>query len=287
MKQDYLKSVLRQNKSSFSRTENEIFNYFDKIGYEVANKSLAELSNETGISESSIFNFVKKLGFSGFQDFRIKIATMSPAVAEERKLTGFTDIEKTDEPFTIAQKVISSNAQSISDLIYSIDEDTINNALELMNNSTALHFFGIGASSLVAFDSFHKFHRTHMRCNYVVDSHMQLTYATKLDENDCAFVFSHTGNTIETVEIAEVLRRNGVKVIAMTGNPNSKLVKLADVSFVVHSQEFSYQSEALTARFLYLTLIDILYVSIMYQDEEENIASLNQIRDAIDQRRLK
>lgn len=290
MTRNYLQTLLIKNRGSYSKIELEIANYFKKIGNEVTTKSLAELSEESGVSESSIFNFVKKLGFNGFQEFKIKVATMSNPVTdviESDKMTAFDDITPDDSSFLIAQKIIKSNAQSITNLIHSIDENILEAALELIRTSGALHFFGSGASSIVAFDSFHKFHRSHLRCNYVIDSHMQLTYATKLDETDCAFLFSHTGNSIEINEIASILRENNVSIISMTGNHNSKLAEMSDVTFVVDSEEFSYRSEALTARFLYLTLIDILYVCIMYENEEENIESLSRIRTAIAHRRFK
>lgn len=288
MTNNYLNQLLIKHRSSFSAKDQEIAKYFKTIGTSVMNKTLSELSEEINASEASIYNFVKKLGFKGFQEFKIAVAAQStPKADNQPTMTAFSDIERGDDPLTIAKKIIDSNAQSIKDLTLSLDEKVLLDALELIKEASVIHFFGVGASSIVAFDSFHKFHRSHLRCNYIIDSHMQLTYATKLNHNDCAFIFSHTGNTIETIEIAEILHSNNVKIISMTGNPNSKLAELSDVSFVVYSEEFAFRSESLTARFLYLTLVDILYVCLMYQYEEKNIDSLKAIRKAIAKRRLK
>lgn len=110
---------------------------------------------------------------------------------------------------------------------------------------------------------------------------MQLSYSTKLNEEDCVFLFSHSGQTLETRQIGRILKANNVKIITLTGNPNSELVELADVSFVIPSEEAIFRSESLTAKVLYLTLVDILFVNLMYKDEKKNKESLNKIREAI------
>lgn len=110
---------------------------------------------------------------------------------------------------------------------------------------------------------------------------MQLSYATKLGPDDCVFLFSHSGETLDTIEIAKISRENRAKIITLTGNYDSELVKLSDTAFVVYSEESAFRSESLTARILYLTIIDILYVSVMYYDEEENKKSLEKIRKAL------
>jgi len=281
MKSKYLDTLLLKHKASFSDTEKIIANHFKKLGTDVINKTLSNLAEETEVSEGSFYKFVKKLGFDGFQHFKISIAsTIQPTTSESPDMTTFSDISKEDSAYVIAQKVLSSTEEALSNLLLSIEED-LNKALDIIDSSETLHFFGQGASTILAFDSYHKFHRSHYRCNYIIDYHMKLTYSTKLGPTDCVFLFSHSGKTTETIEVARVLRKNDVKVITLTGNPKSELVKLSNVSLVVFSEESIFRSESLTAKVLYLTLIDILFVNVMYNDEERNTQSLNKIRQAI------
>ncbi len=282
MKSEYLDTLLHKHKASFSETEKKIADYFKTLGTEVINKTLSNLSSETGVSEGSFYKFVKKLGFDGFQDFKISIAsTIQPTVNETQQMTTFSDISKDDSAYVIAQKVLSSTEEALSKLLLFIEEIDLNEALDIINKSDVLHFFGQGASTILAFDSYHKFHRSHYRCNYIIDSHMQLTYSTKLGSSDCVFLFSHSGNTIETIEVARTLRKNNVNIISLTGNPESELVNLSDVSLIIYSEESIFRSESLTAKVLYLTLIDIIFVNVMYQNEEKNTQSLDKIREVI------
>lgn len=275
-----LETLLLKHNMSFSDTEKRIAAHLKKLGFEVVNKTLANLSEETGISEGSFYKFVKKIGFDGFQHFKISIASSTNPVEEASQIT-FSDINNEDSHYEVAQKVLASTEKALSNLLLFIEEEDLNTAIDLIKHSETLHFFGQGASSILAFDSYHKFHRSHYKCNYINNYHMQLTYSTKLGPEDCVFLFSHSGKTIETIEIAKILQETGAKIITLTGNPNSPLVDMADVSLVTYSEEAVFRSESLTAKVLYLTLIDILYVNIMYKDEEKNLESLKKIRKAI------
>jgi len=282
MAYNYLEKLLRHRMRSFNDTERLIAEHFLNLGNGIANKTLSELSNEINVSESTIFKFVKKLGFNGFQDFKISVAfNFNEDTSRNEDLVVFAEISHDDTPYVIAQKIVHSNKQLLDQLIHTITEKQLQQALDLIVHAKGLYFFGQGASSVVALDSYHKFLRTKYQCNYISDVHMQLSLASKLGPDDCVFLYSHSGLTMETIEIAKILRHNQAKIISLTGNESSELVKLSDVSFVVYSEEFAFRSEALTARILYLTIIDILYVAVMYQDEEKNRESLEKIRSAL------
>ncbi|QQP69534.1 MurR/RpiR family transcriptional regulator [Carnobacterium sp. CS13] len=282
MSYNYLEKLLRPYMKSFNDTEKIIADHFISLGNEVVNKTLSNLADDTGLSEATIFKFVKKIGYDGFPNFKISVASNFRSI-EERKneLIIFSDVSKEDSSYTIAQKLVHSNQVALDNLIESLDEERINRALDLIYDSKTIHFFGQGASSVIALDSYHKFLRTRFHCNYISDYHMQLSYATKLGPDDCVFLFSHSGETIETIEVAKILRNNKVKIIVLTGNHHTDLVKLSNISFVVDSEESAFQSETLTSRILYLTIIDILYVALMYHDEAKNKESLEKIRQAL------
>lgn len=278
----YLNNLFQPYLSTYSKTEKKIAKYFLEIGADISVKTLEQLSTEIGVSKSAIFQFVKKHGFTGFQTFKIAIAQNLPVNKERTsELVVFSDISSTDSYFAMAQKIIQSSKALLDELLHSLNEEQLNKALDLILSSSHLHFFGLGSSSTVAYDSYHKFIRSKFLCNYIQDHHMQISYATKLDESNCIFLFSHSGNSIETINIAKVAKENKAKLIVLTGNAMSELLEYADVSFVIDTVEASLGSESLSSRSLYLTVIDILYTAVMYDDEENNKNSVAKIRKAL------
>lgn len=284
MKNHYLDQRIRLKKSNLSDTEQKIADYFVHSGEVISRKTLEELADEIGISQSSIYQFVKKIGYSGFQDFKIDIARNSnyqPTFQKLNYMTGADDITPDDSSIDIAKKVVQSNIYSLSNATHFLTEELLDNALSIIYSAKTLHFFGLGGSSIVAFDSFHKFIRTKYRCNYIFDYHMQLGFATKLTSEDCVFIFSHSGQTKESVNLARQIKKTSAKIIALTGNSGSELVTLANQAIIVLTEETLFRTESLASRISYLTVMDILYTNVMHHNYDQNIDSIKKIRDNI------
>ena len=267
MQNIYLLNIIKQNKNKFSSSEDSLVDYFLQLkNDELVNKTLADMANETDISQTTIYNFVKKLGFNGFQDFKIKLASNSIIPTQPERFVNYTEIDPSDSYIEVANF---------------LDEKTLHRIVRLLEKSHDVYFFGQGGSSVIALDSYHKFLRTKLNCHYVSDYHIQLSICSKLSKKDCVFLFSHSGDSLETINLAKILQKNGCPVICITGNPTGKILKLATESVIAFSQEAKYRTESLTSRLLYQTVMDILYTIIMFKDEEENEKVLKRIRSAI------
>lgn len=66
------KIISKQKNFTFS--ENEIANFVINNPEVVVNNTITYMANETGTSETSINRFCKKIGFKGFNDFKIALA---------------------------------------------------------------------------------------------------------------------------------------------------------------------------------------------------------------------
>ncbi|GGC90363.1 MurR/RpiR family transcriptional regulator [Enterococcus wangshanyuanii] len=284
MKNHYLDQRIRLKKGNLSETEQKISHYFVHSDEMLSRKTLEELANEIEVSQSSIYQFVKKIGYNGFQDFKIDIARNSnyqPAFQNLNINTGADDITPEDTSIDIAKKVVQSNIYSLSNATHFLTEELLNRVLTIIYSAKTLHFFGLGGSSIVAFDSFHKFIRTKYRCNYIFDYHMQLSFVTKLTSEDCVFIFSHSGQTKESVNLARQIKKTSAKIIVLTGNSGSELVTLANQAIIVLTEETLFRTESLASRISYLTVMDILYTNVMHHNYDQNIESIKKIRDNI------
>ncbi|MGC6769412.1 MurR/RpiR family transcriptional regulator [Enterococcus sp. LJL128] len=284
MKNHYLDQRIRLKGGALSETEQKIADHFTHEDEVLSRKTLEELANEIGVSQSSIYQFVKKIGYGGFQDFKIDVARNSnyqPGFQNVNHMTGADDIHPDDSSIDIAKKVLQANIYSLSNSIHFLTEELLNEALALIYSAKTLHFFGLGGSTIVAFDSFHKFIRTKYRCNYIFDYHMQLGFATKLTSDDCVFIFSHSGQTKESINLARQVKKTPAKIIALTGNSGSELVNLADKAIIVLTEETVFRTESLASRISYLTVMDILYTNVMHHNYDQNVESIKKIRDNI------
>ncbi len=283
MKNHYLDQRIRIKKPKLSDTEQKIANYLVHAEDTLANKTLDDMASEIGVSQSSVYQFVKRIGYSGFQEFKIDVARNSNYQPTFQPVSagGDENITSEDSSFDIAKKVLQANLHSLSNSTHFITEELLDSVLALIYSAKTLHFFGQGGSTIVAFDSFHKFIRTKYRCNYIFDYHMQLSFVTKLTSEDCVFIFSHSGQTKESINLARQVKKTEAKMITLTGNGGSELTTLSDEAIIVVTEESRFRTEALSSRIGYLNVMDAIYTNVMHHSYDQNTDSLKRIRDNI------
>lgn len=279
---NYLESLIKRKIANRTPIDKKISDYLVVADDGVLTMTITQLAHASGVSETSIYKYVKKLGFTGYGDFKINLASNAARRQNaEQGITVLTDIKPDDQPIDIAQKVVQYNVALLHDFSDFIDADKLNKTLGLMYDAHSLTFIGQSGSSAIAFDSYHKFLRSKYPCNYIFDYHIQLSYATKLGPDDVVFLFSHSGVTKETIAVGEQLHKSGAKIITLTGSPASPLIQLSDVSFVLFTEEVAAKAESMSSKILYTTLTDILFLNLMFHDEKANQAATQKIRNAL------
>jgi len=262
----------------FSAKEQTIADYIIENPTIVSHSSISDLSAQLGIADSTFFQFTKKLGFNGFKEFKMEL------LKQENDFVSISiheNIKKDDNELTMAQKVFDSNISSLEDTRRLLQEKDLKQAVQLINQSERLFLFGMGGSEIVATDAYHKFLRSPISVFHSTDYHIQLMEASIMTPNDCAIFISHTGKSKETIQIAREAKEAGAKIIVITSYQNSPLAKLGDIILISISEETEFRSEALASRLAQLTIIDSIYVILMFLNKDESQNSISKIRHAI------
>lgn len=262
----------------FSPKEQAIATYILENPDKVAHSSISDLSTELGIADSTFFQFTKTLGYSGFKDFKLAL------LKQENDLSAVTiheNVQKDDSVLVMAEKVFDSNMKTLTDTRKLLKEADLNKAIKLISESRRLYFFGVGGSEIVATDAYHKFLRSPIPVGHSTDYHIQLMEASLLTQADCAILISHSGKSKETIRIAEAAKKAGAKIIVVTSQANSPLAKLGDVVFISISEEIEFRSEALASRIAQLSIIDSLFVILMFNNREQAQDTIAKVRSVI------
>ncbi|MDZ5062904.1 MurR/RpiR family transcriptional regulator [Clostridium perfringens] len=261
-----------------SPKEQNIADYILENPISVAHNSISDLSAELNVAGSTLFQFAKKLGYSGFKELKMAI------LIQENKFSTTSiheNIEIDDNELTIAQKVFDSNIKTLTNTKKILQLDDLKKAAEIISNSNTLYFFGVGGSGILAEDAYHKFLRSPILARHSTDYHMQLMEASLLTPQDCAICISHTGKSKEIIKIAEIVQKIGAKVIVITSHAYSPLAKIGDIVFISISEEIDFHSEALSSRISQLSILDSLYVILMFMDKEKSKEALSKVRYTI------
>jgi DNA-binding MurR/RpiR family transcriptional regulator len=271
-------SAIRTKYHTLSSVQKGIADYILQNAPEVVLLSIGGLAGKCGTSETTVMRFLRKLDFDSYQVFRVRIAQEIP---HGRMESVYSEIERGDSVASIMEKVISSTARSVEDLRQLVRADDIAKSVSLMRNASRIFFTGLGASSFIAFDAYHKFLRLGLNASASSDSHLMSIVASHAGESDLVFAVSHSGESRDILDCVRLASGNGAKVIAFTSYRGSSLTNLADVVLLSSSNETRFRSDALVSRILQLVIVDMLYVAMVLEMGPEAIQRINRSRLAV------
>jgi len=234
--------------------------------------SLKEIAEDAGVSEAMVVKIAKKLGFSGFRDFRTGLVDYNslPSADLHRELS------PDDSGAEIVQKVFRTSMQALEETLAILDPKAFDQAAAYIHNARQRDFYGIGGSAQIARDVAHKFLRIGIRTSVFDDAHMMLMSASLLGPEDVAVGFSHSGSTTAVLEPLELARRQGARTIAITNYGGSPIADIADVVLCSTAQGSPLLGENAAARIVQLNILDAVFVAVAQRDleaAERNLAS--------------
>ncbi len=266
---------------SMSEKERSIADVILAAPREAVHPSIDELSDRIGVSVSTLFRFVRKLGFEGYQQFRISLATETVESSSH-----FYEAPVCSADGDTAVSVVFKTAIAALELTMErLDRGALEKAAALAIRARGLFLFGLGGSGIVAKDAYHKLLRAGIRCSAPEDFHLQLMAASQAGPEDAAILVSHTGVNKDALAVAAELKRCGVPLIAISTYPRTPLTKLADLLLLSAAPSSPYASEAFSARIAQLAIVDSLYVEVMELLGEGGVGNLESMRSVIAKRR--
>lgn len=136
-----------------------------------------------------------------------------------------------DDAGAIAEKVLRSDMQAISDTLAVLDAAALEAAVGAMLGASRIEVYGVGSSVPVALDAYYRFLRLGLPATVVTDPHMQAG-------------------------------RAGARRVLLTSFRNTPIGELADVEIVVASPESALRPEAVSSRIAHLAVVDALSVAL-------------------------
>ncbi|MDN5337341.1 MAG: hypothetical protein PWQ20_411 [Thermotogaceae bacterium] len=257
--------TIREKYDSFTKAEKRIADVILQNPRKVLEISISELSKYANVkSEASVVKFYRKINLNSFQQFKVLLAqSLSEAPLE----IVYEDISEKDNTKVITEKIFKATVRAILDTLNTIEIEKIEKSAELFREAERVIFFGFAASAAVAFDAFHKFTRIGKSCLFSNDEHMMITILANLKKGDLLVTISHTGETKSIVSIASKAIKQGIPVVAITGNRNSNLAKISTVALVTNTKETKIRTDAMTSRIVQLVILDTIYTLLASKDQ--------------------
>ena len=273
--------VIHERLPSMSAKERKIADFILSSPHDAVHPSIEALAERIGVSESTLFRFVRKLGYEGYQQFRIALAMET----SEPTARYYDEPVEADSSESAVAVVFKTAIDALERTQAGIDPRTLEKAADMLAGASFILFLGLGGSAIVAKEAYHKIMRAGIHCAAPEDFHMQLMAASQAGPGDVAVLVSHTGANKDALAIADVLRSRGAGIVAMSTYPRTPLSKMADALLLSAAPPSPYFIEDFSARLAQLAVVDALYVEVMQRRGERGSVALAEMRSVIAKRR--
>ncbi|MER7079078.1 transcriptional regulator, RpiR family [Saccharopolyspora kobensis] len=268
-----------------ARAEQRVANIVLADPASISRRSITEVAEAAGTSETTVTRFCKAIGVGGYPDLRIALAADTARTSTRDRELG-SDIAPDDDLRQIIEKVGYADAKAVEETAEQLDAAVLEPLVEDVAQARRIDVYGVGASAFVALDLQQKLHRIGLTCFAWSDTHNALTSAAVLREGDVAIGISHTGATAETVEALREARRRGATTAALTNFARSPITEVADHVLTTAVRETTYRSGAMASRIGQLTVIDCLFIGVAQRHLDQARAALEATYEAVGGHRL-
>lgn len=273
-------ALINSHMNAFTNSELKVAEFILKDPKPVIYTSITDIAYQVKVGEATVLRFCRKLGFKGYQSFKLTLA-QGLEKADEMYKELYDEITKNDSEEEVCKKILNKSILSLNETFDLIDYKSIKKVVNYMIKAERIFFFGVGDSAVTAMDAKARFIRVTNKADAVMDSHFQSMQASLLTKKDLAIAFSHSGSTKDTVEILKKAKKCGAKTVCITHFSKSPITNYADELLLIGVNENPLQGGAITSKIAQLYLIDILYVYYYMMTAQESIFNKEKTAEAI------
>ena len=269
---------IKEEYRKLTKSEKKVADYFIENYKDAINESTQSIAVATDTSPATVIRFVKTLKFDGLQQLKLAIAadmdSQKPDITDEI-------IHQKDGLSEIVEKNKRNLINSIERLYALMDLELIEKSVDAIDSAKKVYLFGVGASGIVCYDINYKLSRIGKNVVFNNDIHLQLVNLNFITKEDACVCVSYSGNTKETVLVAEIAKKAGAKTLGICCYGRNELSKICDITLRVPHDERELRLGAISSRNTTLTLLDTIYLAITHRHYPDVLNDIESTRDLI------
>ncbi|MDO5755780.1 MAG: MurR/RpiR family transcriptional regulator [Tissierellia bacterium] len=268
-----VKDIIIGNYNYLNKQERKVAEEVLRSPEKIIHNSIKEAALACGVSDTTVFRFCSKLGFDGFQDFKIHLAMAIPGNREEKVLP----IEKGDDTYVVMNKILASTQKAMKQTIHHTSTESLEQIAAIIEQKQKILIYATSASSEIAGEMKRRFSRLGYTIECTDDPYDMVLYTTVSKNKAIAFFISDHGTNPDLLEQMELAKRYKIPTVVMTRNKASVMAIRSDFTILCEGFREEFMVESLEMKYSALLVMDILYFKIFMKNEKENSERLQEI----------
>ena len=257
---------IRLQESSFTEASKKIVKKIFSSPNTIIHMTIWQAAEFCGTSEASIVRFCKMLGYNGYHDFKICLASELSLSNDPIILSA---LQVDDDEAAVLQKVFAVEIKTIQDTAASIDTEAFKHAVDCILSAKKLEFYSFGNSRPITYDAHFRMLKIGINSYVGIDIADSIMHANMLEPGDVAIAVSHSGSTKYTCMALEAAHGRGARTISVTAFPKSPITSVSDIClFAATNDEFDFQSTTVASKMAEMAIMDALYTAVAFRKGE-------------------
>ncbi len=247
-----------------------VLNNYDKAAFMTAKR----IGESTGISESTVVRFAKKIGYEGFPEFQEELRdSIKRILTTEQKLYSKVDMSTFEDSI---RSSFEYDINSIKKTMNNIDFSALKESVDSIMSSKCIYILGLRSSKVLAdyFSFYLNFFHENVRSvnNGASDIIDQLI---NLKEDDMLICISFPRYSNQIIEYAKIIRSKNVKLLAITDSMDSPIVEYSSQCLIA---DYSIDS-FIDSHVAPMALINAIVMGIAQQNKDLVNAKFQKLED--------
>lgn len=231
-----------------SANEQVILTYVVKNMHAVKNMSIRDLASACFVSTTTIFRFVKKLGYEGYSEF---VDAIIETEAETRKIH-IPSIVQNDN-------YRDSYLKNIIEAVKVITDEKIETFKKIMNRKPDIYIIAEGFSSEVGQYFVRLLTTVGFNVSFPRELYEKDNALKRIKKDDVILVLSFTGNNESVIhQIERIFAIATPTIISFTRADNNAIQNMSDLNFYVFADEINYEGIDITTRIGMIAIMETL-----------------------------
>lgn len=268
-----------KERHDFTKSEQAIIDFIVTQPKAVTDMTVDELAAKTYSSASSIIRLCQKIGFKGFAEFKIKLATeISTFLLHQERVMVDLPIQAGNSTREIAENFLNLHYQALQDVMNNVDFELLEKAANMLHEASVVTLLGSGESLVILSDFQYKSGKIGLNAICNTMGGFDAFYPTHL-EKECVLIVSHYANTVRVRKWFQDIQQAHVPVILLYGNRNSPYAHMADIPILIDNDESKLtKMGSFASRTAFQYTLDIIYSLLFLKDYSQNIERLYRLK---------
>ncbi len=256
--------------------EKKVADYLMNHQEKAIEMSVSELAAACEASQATIVRFCKKIGCNGYHHLKIKMAK-EMREQDDHEFSNEISIDNIEQSL---MNIMASKMEELKETLSSIDGKMLREIIDLILNAKVVEFTAMGNTIPIALDGSYKFNQLGIPAVGSTIWETQEAYARTMRKGDVMIAVSASGASRHLLNMANIAKENGVKVVAITNQAKSPLAEASDYTLVTATREQVFHDQVSFTRMAAMAVIDSLFL-LLFSTKWDSFKNLTEHEQSV------